>query len=395
MRRRSCRGRSADGFASLRPAPDTTSRAQGHGRPACLRSPRAPRTRARRGSRRQIAQQTDHTPTTPTRARAAIAPRRSDRRASTLRDGRVPPRRRRRPAAPCRADWRGRRAVGAVACLRPRAPRRRPPRGRRDTCRPLAPARLPIRRGTPRDRALHGPRRARSFRHRRMQRDDAARKQAVAHIVEAGGGDVSGERFGSGKAAYARGQIRVCGTSRQHLAEHWYDAVEPEAVEGCEHTSWARDLEDAEPAPGTKHAAQFRQRALEARDVSDAEADRRCVEAAVGERQLEQVAADPLDLGRLATSALEEPCQRLVTRESRIAVQLGREHLDAGARGADAELDVYPRKHFDETGRVGRARGARYAEEDAHRPPTWGPWMHSGTRRAASAGPSRARRTSA
>ena len=88
--------------------------------------------------------------------------------------------------------------------------------------------------------------------------------------------------------------------------------------------------------------------------------------------------ADPLAYGRLpvvrlvdgdvaAVSALEQPRQRLVAREARIPVQLRREHLDAGARRADPELDVRSGEGLDEASRIRRARGARYAEEDAHR----------------------------
>ena len=48
-----------------------------------------------------------------------------------------------------------------------------------------------------------------------------------------------------------------------------------------------------------------------------------------------------------------------------------------------------------EASRVRGARGARYAEEDAHRGPISGLWIRSGTRRADAASAVRARRTSA
>ena len=49
-----------------------------------------------------------------------------------------------------------------------------------------------------------------------------------------------------------------------------------------------------------------------------------------------------------------------------IAVQLGREHLDARARRAQADLAVDGRERAQEPLRVGSARGTRHAEEDAH-----------------------------
>src|SRR6185437_11996207 len=96
-----------------------------------------------------------------------------------------------------------------------------------------------------------------------------------------------------------------------------------------------------------------------------------------------------------ATRGLEQPLERLVARQARVAVELGCEHLDSGARRANAELHVRLREDFDETGCVRRAGGARYAKEDAHRAPISGPWRRSGTRQADRASACRAPRTSA
>src|SRR5205807_10429712 len=57
---------------------------------------------------------------------------------------------------------------------------------------------------------------------------------------------------------------------------------------------------------------------------------------------------------------------RPVARQSRIAVELGREHFDAGARGANAELDVRAAQRLEQPRGIRRARGAGYAEKDAH-----------------------------
>ena len=96
-----------------------------------------------------------------------------------------------------------------------------------------------------------------------------------------------------------------------------------------------------------------------------------------------------------ALRVLEHSGERLVARQPWVAVELGRQHLDPGARRADAELDVRGSQCLNEASRVRGARGARYAEEDAHRGPISGPWIRSGTRRADAASAVRARRTSA
>src|SRR5207247_75780 len=92
---------------------------------------------------------------------------------------------------------------------------------------------------------------------------------------------------------------------------------------------------------------------------------------------------------------LEQALERLVAREPRIAVQLRREHLDARARHADAELDVGLCEHLDEPCRIRRARGARYAEEDAQGASTSAPSTRSETPRADGASRRRGPRTSA
>src|SRR5207237_5016655 len=67
-----------------------------------------------------------------------------------------------------------------------------------------------------------------------------------------------------------------------------------------------------------------------------------------------------------AGGVLEQPLERLVARQPRVRIELRRQHLDARARGADAELDIGASEHLDQAGGVRRARSARYAEEDAH-----------------------------
>ena len=61
-----------------------------------------------------------------------------------------------------------------------------------------------------------------------------------------------------------------------------------------------------------------------------------------------------------------QPGERLVAREARVAVELGREHLDRGARDGDADLAVRRGERVQQPARVRRARSARDAEEDAH-----------------------------
>ena len=66
---------------------------------------------------------------------------------------------------------------------------------------------------------------------------------------------------------------------------------------------------------------------------------------------------------------LEEPGERLVARKRRGAEELGREHLDPGARGTDADLAVRRRERLEQPGRVRGAGGAGDPEEDVH---SWG-----------------------
>ena len=77
------------------------------------------------------------------------------------------------------------------------------------------------------------------------------------------------------------------------------------------------------------------------------------------------VVVDPVDrdlAGRVADEALEH----LVAREAGVAVELGRDHLDAGRRGDEADLVAAGRERLQEPSCVGRARGAGDSEEDAH-----------------------------
>ena len=99
--------------------------------------------------------------------------------------------------------------------------------------------------------------------------------------------------------------------------------------------------------------------------------------------------------GDVVAGALGEARERLVAREPRVAVQLGREHLDRGARDRDADLAVRGGERLQQPPRVRRARGAGDAEKDAHYSAEYGarasaasllarPWRLRGTSRAAS-----------
>src|SRR5689334_13470367 len=61
---------------------------------------------------------------------------------------------------------------------------------------------------------------------------------------------------------------------------------------------------------------------------------------------------------------LGQPRQRLVRGEAGVAVQLGGEHLDARARGAETDLAAGSGEPFEQPGRVRRSRGSRDAQED-------------------------------
>src|SRR5262249_41704838 len=94
---------------------------------------------------------------------------------------------------------------------------------------------------------------------------------------------------------------------------------------------------------------------------------------------------------RLPARVLEQALERLVRGETRVAAELGREHLDARARGAHADLPVGGRQRLEEPGRVRRPRGARYAEEDSQgATSTSAPSTPRGTQRARAAPPGRA-----
>src|SRR5215208_1614524 len=63
---------------------------------------------------------------------------------------------------------------------------------------------------------------------------------------------------------------------------------------------------------------------------------------------------------------LGQASQRLVRRESCIAVQLGRQHLDPRPRGAEPDLAAGAGERLEQSGGVRRARGPRYPQENAH-----------------------------
>src|SRR5205085_1743431 len=96
-----------------------------------------------------------------------------------------------------------------------------------------------------------------------------------------------------------------------------------------------------------------------------------------------------------AVAVLHEPGEGLVAREPRVAVQLGREDLDAGGRGAEADVAVGRGQRAEDPRGIRRARRAGYAEEDAHTVLTSAPWRPRGRPRAVSGWRRRGRRTPA
>src|SRR5207237_5371402 len=69
-----------------------------------------------------------------------------------------------------------------------------------------------------------------------------------------------------------------------------------------------------------------------------------------------------------AVRVLEEPRERLVAWKRAVAEELGAEHFDSGARGADADLAVRRGQRLEQPCRVGGAGGAGDAEEHVHSP---------------------------
>ena len=67
-----------------------------------------------------------------------------------------------------------------------------------------------------------------------------------------------------------------------------------------------------------------------------------------------------------AVAVLEEPRKRLVAWQCGVTEELGRQHLDPGARSADPDLALGRRERLEQPRRVRRAGGARDPEEDVH-----------------------------
>ncbi len=109
------------------------------------------------------------------------------------------------------------------------------------------------------------------------------------------------------EATDARREVRVRLAAREHAACERHEHVEPEPEEGPQDAARPRDLEHRELPAGTQHARELAQAALEIGEIAHAEADRRRVELAVGERERERVALDPLDRAGLLPRALEHP----------------------------------------------------------------------------------------
>src|SRR5438094_473547 len=79
-----------------------------------------------------------------------------------------------------------------------------------------------------------------------------------------------------------------------------------------------------------------------------------------------------LDQRVLATD-FGQPGEYLVARQTLIAVNLGADHLDSGARRAHADFAVRCDERLQQAHRVRRAGGAGYAEEDPHTAPAGRP----------------------
>ena len=91
----------------------------------------------------------------------------------------------------------------------------------------------------------------------------------------------------------------------------------------------------------------------------------------------------------LCGSTTDEALEHLLARQGRIPVELGCEHLDARARGAQPDLAVDRGERAQEPFRVGSAGRAGHAEEDPHSPKatSWCPrgggvWCATSTRAA-------------
>ncbi len=112
---------------------------------------------------------------------------------------------------------------------------------------------------------------------------------------------------GTGESADARREVAVGAAARQDTPGERHQPVEPEAEEGPQRATWARDLEARQPPARPQHPRELTEPRAEVLHVANAEPDRGGVEAFVLERQREHVAADPLDRRRLPPRPLEHP----------------------------------------------------------------------------------------
>jgi hypothetical protein len=76
------------------------------------------------------------------------------------------------------------------------------------------------------------------------------------------------------------------------------------------------------------------------------------------------VVVDAVD--RDARGAAGEALQHVLARQRPVAVELGREHLDPGRGGGQADLAARVCERTQQPRGVRRARSARHAEEDVH-----------------------------
>ena len=61
----------------------------------------------------------------------------------------------------------------------------------------------------------------------------------------------------------------------------------------------------------------------------------------------------------------EYPLEDVVTREARVAVELGRQHLEPCARGAKPDVAARAGERLEQACRIRRSRGPGDAQEDA------------------------------
>ena len=138
-------------------------------------------------------------------------------------------------------------------------------------------------------------------RHRRVQRDDAAAEQPVAHVARSRRARSAPTAPRAREAPHARGQVRVRLAAGEHLAGERHERVEPEPEERPQRARAARDLEHREPAAGPQDARSSRRPPSRSARLRTPKPTVAASNSPSRERQGERVALHPLD--RAATCA--------------------------------------------------------------------------------------------